>query len=96
MEVIALQEGTPQERVLISTAVFILLASAAIFCLALETHPLWGTYSHTPAQVTDRVGVHSGKSTSCDVWLRFTLDGRRTRPRLPILYRAGWNGQWSG
>ncbi len=63
------------KRVLISTAVFILLASAAVFSLALETHPLWGTYSHTPAQVTDRVGVHSGKSTSCDVWLRFTLDG---------------------
>lgn len=63
------------KRVLISTAVFILLASAAVFCLALETHPLWGAYSHTPAQVADRVNVHSGRSASCKVGLRFTLDG---------------------
>jgi len=56
-------------------AVFFLFASAAIFSLALETHPLWGAYPHTPAQVTDRIVVHSSKSLSCQVWLRFDLNG---------------------
>lgn len=71
------------KAVIISTAVFILLASAAVFFLALETHPLWGSFAHTPAQVTKRVEVHSGKSLSCDVWLRFSLDGTPHETKVP-------------
>lgn len=71
------------KAVIISTAVFILLASAAVVLLALETHPLWGSFAHTPAQVTKRVEVRSGKSTSCDVWLRFSLDGTPHETKVP-------------
>jgi len=63
------------KRAIISTVVSIVLAAAAVFLLGLETHPLWGNYPHAPAMVTDRVEVHSGKSTSCHVGLKFVLDG---------------------
>jgi len=71
------------KAVIISTAVFILLASAAVFFLALETHPLWGSFAHTPAQVTKRVEVHSAKGTSCDVWLQFSPDGTTHTTKVP-------------
>lgn len=61
--------------VIISTTVFTVLAAAAVFLLALVTHPLWGNYPQTPATVAGRFEFHAGKGVSCRVSLQFMLDG---------------------
>ncbi|HEY8701591.1 MAG TPA: DUF3592 domain-containing protein [Arthrobacter sp.] len=71
---VAVRKGRLKAAI-ISTAVFIVLAAAAVVLLALVTHPLWGNYPQVPATVADRVQIHSGKSTSCRVSLQFMLDG---------------------
>lgn len=69
------------KAVVISGLVTVVIAAAAAFLLALETHPIWGSYPRTSATVLGKSEDHRGKGVSCTVNLMFAPDGvDRTTP----------------